>query len=58
MCNVWNACTPILASVAFSVLKLKFGDISLSNHEYSPGGQRIEQNQLKIFMQVGVNSEC
>ena len=53
-----NACTPILASVAFSVLKLKFGDVSLSNHEYSPGGQRIEQNQLKIFMQVGVNSEC
>ena len=60
-----NACTPILVGVASPVLEilllLKNGQISLSDHGlYSPWSPKnlIDWNQLKKFIQVGVDVKC
>ena len=39
---------------------LKNGQISLSTHGYSPWSSKIliDWNQLKKFMQIGINVEC
>ena len=50
-----NACTPILvgvASVFGAIATFKYGQISLSNHDSD------NQNQLKEYMQVGVDVKC
>ena len=58
-----SSCTPILVGMISLVLEIwlpfKNGQISLSGH-YSPWSSKnlIDQNQLKKFMQVGIDVEC
>ena len=58
-----SACTPVLVGVTFSVseiwLPFKNGQISLSDHG-SPWSSKnlIDWNQLKKFMQVGIDVKC
>ena len=60
-----RACTPVLVGMVSLVLEIwlpfKNGQISLSGHGlYSPWLLKnlIDRNQLKKFMQVGVNVTC
>ena len=59
-----NACTPIFLGVVSPVLEIwlpfKKGQISLSGHGYGPWSSKnlIDWNQLKKFMQVGIDVTC
>ena len=59
-----RACTPVLVGVVSSVseiwLPFKNGQISLWGMDYSPWSLKnlIDRNQLKKFMQVGINVTC
>ena len=51
-----NACTPILVGVASPVSEI----LLLSKTAYSPWSSKnlINQNQLKKYMQVGIDVKC
>ena len=55
-----SSCTSILMGVVSSVseiwLPFKNGQISLSDHGYSPWSSKnlIDRNRLKKFMQIGI----
>ena len=59
-----RACTPVLVGVTPPVseiwLPFKNGQISLRGMDYSPWSWKhsIDWNQLKKFMQLGVNVKC
>ena len=59
-----HACTPILVGVAFPIseilLLLKTAKFPFPTMDYSPWSAKnlINRNQLKKFMQVGVNVTC
>ena len=59
-----NACTPILVGVAFLVLEIlllsKTAKFPFLTMDYSPWSSKnlIDWNQLKKFMQVGVDVKC
>ena len=59
-----RACTPVLVGVTPSVweiwLPFKNGQISLSGMDYSTWSCKnlIDRNQLKKFMQVGIDVTC
>ena len=57
-----HACTPILVCMASSLLEilpLKNGQISLSGHGLPWSSKKlIDRNQLKKFMQVGIDVTC
>ena len=59
-----HACTPILVGVAFPIseilLLLKTAKFPFPTMDYSPWSAKnlIDRNQLKKFMQVGVNVTC
>ena len=59
-----RACTPVLVGVTplISVIWLPFknGQISLLGHYNSPWSSKnlINQNQLKKFMQIGIDVKC
>ena len=59
-----NACTPILAGVAFPVLEIllpsKTDKFPFRGMDYSPWSSKslINRNRLKKFMQVGVDVMC
>ena len=59
-----HACTPVLVGVASSVseiwLPFKNSQISLWGMDYSPWSSKnlIDWNQLKKFMQVGIDVKC
>ena len=59
-----HACTPILVGVAFPISEIlllsKTAKFPFPTMDYSPWSAKnlIDQNQLKKFMQVGVNVTC
>ena len=59
-----NACTPILVDVAILVLEIllpsKTANFPFRTMGYSPWSSKnsIDRNQLKKFMQVGMNVKC
>ena len=59
-----HACTPVLVGVTPPVseiwLPFKNGQISLWGMDYSPWSSKnlINQNQLKKFMQIGIDVTC
>ena len=59
-----DACTPILVGVASKVSEIlllsKTAKFPFRTMDYSPGGSKnlIDWNQLKKFMQVGVDVKC
>ena len=59
-----HACTPILVGVAFPISEIlllsKTAKFPFSTMDYSPWSSKnlIDRNQLKKFMQVGVNVTC
>ena len=59
-----HACTPILVGVAFPISEIlllsKTAKFPFPTMDYSPWSSKnlIDQNQLKKFMQVGVNVTC
>ena len=59
-----NACTPILVGVASPVSEIlllsKTVNFPFPTMDYSPWSSKnlIDRNQLKKFMQVGVNVTC
>ena len=59
-----KACTPILVGVVSSVSEIlqlsKTAKFPLLTMDYSPWSSKnlIDQNQLKKFMQVGVDVKC
>ena len=59
-----NACTPILVGVAFPVSEIllpsKTAKFPFLTMDYSPWSSKnlINQNQLKKFMQVGIDVKC
>ena len=59
-----NACTPILMGVAIPVSEIllpsKMANFPFHTMGYSPWSSKnlIDWNQLKKFMQVGINVKC
>ena len=59
-----NACTPILVGMASPVSEIpllsKMANFPLRTMDYSPWSAKnlINQNQLKKFMQVGIDVTC
>ena len=59
-----HACTPILVGVAFPISEIlllsKMAKFPFPTMDYSPWSSKnlIDRNQLKKFMQVGVNVTC
>ena len=59
-----HACTPILVGVAFLVSEIlllsKTAKFPFLSMDYSPWSSKnsIDQNWLKIFMQVGIDVTC
>ena len=59
-----HACTPILVGVAFPISEIlllsKTAKFPFPTMDYSPWSSKnlIDRNQLKKFMQVGVNVTC